>query len=271
MAGAGVELLMVAMKIQQYQVDAFTSQVFGGNPAAVCPLETWLDDILLQAIAAENNLSETAFFVKEKDCFHLRWFTPVAEVKLCGHATLATAHVLFNHLGYTEPMVSFRTLSGTLRVTRDEDVLVMDFPATPPERCSAPMALLDGLNRKPIEILAADDYFVVFDNEDDVRALTPDFGKLVLLDRRGIIVTARGKEVDFVSRFFAPKYGIPEDPVTGSAHCALTPYWSAILGKNNLTARQISKRGGNIRCELNNNRVNLAGHAITFMQAEIFI
>ena len=259
------------MRIKQYQVDAFTSQVFGGNPAAVCPLEAWLDDALLQSIATENNLSETAFFVRGSDGFNLRWFTPVAEVKLCGHATLAAAHVIFNHLGYSEPMISFVTLSGTLTVVREDAMLVMDFPSTPPETCTAPKALLDGLDQQPVEVLAADDYVVVLDNEDNVRTIEPNFGKLALLDLRGVIVTARGNKVDFVSRFFAPKYGIPEDPVTGSAHCALTPYWSAKLGKSNLIAHQVSKRGGNIRCELNGIRVNLAGHAITFMEAEIFI
>lgn len=259
------------MRIRQYQVDAFADRVFGGNPAAVCPLEAWLDDALMQSIAAENNLSETAFFVKENNGFHLRWFTPVTEVKLCGHATLATAHVIFNHLGYSESMISFTTLSGMLTVGRDGISLVMDFPSTPPETCAAPKALLDGLDRKPIEVLAADDYVVVLNNEDAVRTIEPDFGKLALLDLRGVIVTARGNEVDFVSRFFAPKYGIPEDPVTGSAHCALTPYWSAKLGKRKLIAQQVSKRGGDIQCELNNNRVNLTGHAITFMEAEIFV
>ena len=259
------------MKIKQYQVDAFTTRVFGGNPAAVCPLDSWINDELLQSIAAENNLSETAFFVRTKAGFKLRWFTPVAEVALCGHATLATAHVIFEHLGYQETAIHFETLSGFLTVARKGPSLIMDFPSTPPLSCAAPEALLAGLGRPPEEVLAADDYFVVFDSEDTVRALEPDFVQLSALDLRGVIVTAPGKEVDFVSRFFAPKFGIPEDPVTGSAHCALTPYWSAKLDKKILDARQISKRGGDIQCELNANRVGLEGHAVTFMEADIFI
>lgn len=259
------------MKIRQFQVDAFTTRIFGGNPAAVCPLDAWLEDGLLQAIAAENNLSETAFYVRTKNGFHLRWFTPVAEVDLCGHATLASAHVLFEILGYPGQTIIFETLSGILTVERKGALLIMDFPAAPPVLCVPPGPLLEGLGQQPIEVLAADDYFAVFDSEDTVRSIRPDFAKLAGLDLRGVIVTARGKQVDFVSRFFAPKLGIPEDPVTGSAHCALTPYWSAKLGRKVLNARQVSKRGGDIQCELKGNRVALAGHAVTFMEAEIFI
>lgn len=259
------------MKIRQYQVDAFTTRIFGGNPAAVCPLDAWLEDNLLQAIAAENNLSETAFFVKTRNGFHLRWFTPVAEVDLCGHATLASAHVLFEILGYPGQTIIFETLSGILTVERKGTLLIMDFPAALPVLCVPPNPLLEGLGQQPIEVLAADDYFVVFDSEDTVRSIRPDFAKLAGLDLRGVIVTARGKQVDFVSRFFAPKFGIPEDPVCGSAHCALTPYWSAKLGRQVLNARQVSKRGGDIQCELKGNRVALAGHAVTFMEAKIFL
>lgn len=259
------------MKIRQYQIDAFTTRVFGGNPAAVCPLDAWLDDGLLQAIAAENNLSETAFFVKSEQGFQLRWFTPVAEVSLCGHATLAAAHVIFEILGYTGQTVSFETLSGILTVTRLGALLVMDFPSSPPTPCAAPDALIAGLGIQPSAILAADDYFAVFDNEDIVRSIKPDFSQLAMLDLRGVIVTARGREVDFVSRFFAPKFGIAEDPVTGSAHCALAPYWSARLGKKALNARQISTRGGDILCELKGDRILLGGYAVTFMEAEIYI
>lgn len=259
------------MRIKQYQVDAFTTRLFGGNPAAVCPLDSWFNNDLLQSIAAENNLSETAFFVKTRTGFKLRWFTPVAEVNLCGHATLAAAHVIFEHLGYQEPAIHFETLSGLLTVERKGTSLVMDFPSTPPLSCAVPDALLAGLGRQPEEVLAADDYFVVFDSEDTVRTLKPDFVKLSALDLRGVVVTAPGEKVDFVSRFFAPKFGIPEDPVTGSAHCELTPYWSVKLGKQVLSARQISKRGGEIRCELKGNRVGLEGHAVTFMEADIFI
>lgn len=259
------------MKIRQFQVDAFTTRIFGGNPAAVCPLDAWLEDDLLQAIAAENNLSETAFFVTTKNGFHLRWFTPVAEVDLCGHATLASAHVLFGILGYPGQTIIFETLSGILTVERKGALLIMDFPAAPPVLCVPPGRLLESLGQQPVEVLSADDYFVVFDSEDTVRSVRPDFAKLAGLDLRGVIITARGKQVDFVSRFFAPKFGIPEDPVTGSAHCALAPYWSAKLGRQVLNARQVSKRGGDIQCELKGNRVALAGYAVTFMEAEIFI
>jgi len=259
------------MGIKQYQVDAFTTRIFGGNPAAVCPLDAWLEDSLLQAIAAENNLSETAFFVKTENGFHLRWFTPVAEINLCGHATLATAHVIFEILGYARQTIAFETRSGILSVERKGALLVMDFPSVPPKPCTPPSELLAGLGKQPVEVLAADDYFAVFDSEDTIHSIKPDFAKLAELDLRGVIVTARGRDFDFVSRFFAPKFGIPEDPVTGSAHCALTPYWSAKLGKQVLDARQVSKRGGDIQCELKGNRVALAGHAVTFMEAEIFL
>ncbi|MGA8863127.1 MAG: PhzF family phenazine biosynthesis protein [Gallionella sp.] len=261
------------LKIRQYQVDAFTTRLFSGNPAAVCPLDAWLDDNLLQAIAAENNLSETAFFVKSDIGFHLRWFTPVTEVDLCGHATLAAAHVIFTILGHANPAIAFETRSGLLTVMRQGELLVMDFPSVPPTPCAAPEALLSGLGLglHPAEVLAADDYFAVFASEDEIRAINPDFTQLAALDLRGVIVTSRGREADFVSRFFAPKFGIPEDPVTGSAHCTLTPYWSAKLGKRVLNARQVSKRGGDIQCELKGDRVAIAGHAVTFMKAEISV
>lgn len=257
------------MRIKQYQVDAFAHRVFEGNPAAVCPLDSWLKDEILQAIAEENNLSETAFFVPTKEGFHLRWFTPVAEVDLCGHATLASAHVIFEILGYPKQTIAFETRSGELTVERKEDLLAMNFPALPPMPCSPPNALIEGLSRHPIEVLAADDYIAVFDSEATVRSLSPDFVKLRELNLRGVCVTARGQTIDFVSRFFAPKFGIPEDPVTGSAHCELTPYWSSKLGKSSLTARQVSRRGGDVICQMSGNRVILAGRAVTFMEAEI--
>jgi len=257
------------VKITQYQVDAFATRAFEGNPAAVCPLECWLDDALLQAIAEENNLSETAFFVPAPKGFALRWFTPVREVDLCGHATLAAAHVLFDHLGYAGQVIRFETRSGELRVERQGGQLAMNFPATPPAPCRAPDILVRALGRPPVEILAADDYLVVFDSEASVRAITPDQALLGRLDRRGVIITAPGTDVDFVSRFFAPKLGIPEDPVTGSAHCALAPYWAARLGKSTLSARQVSRRGGSLSCEMRGDRVLLAGQAVTFLEAEI--
>lgn len=257
------------MKIKQYQIDAFATRAFEGNPAAVCPLESWLDDGILQAIAEENNLSETAFFVPSKKGFELRWFTPVKEVDLCGHATLASAHVIFEILGYAKQAITFETRSGDLFVERHGKLLKMDFPARPPAPCMLSEILLKGLGQRPVEVLAANDYMAVFDSEATVRAITPDQSLLSQLDLRGVIATARGTDVDFVSRFFAPKSGIPEDPVTGSAHCTLAPYWANKLGKNILSARQVSKRGGNIACEVNSGRVMLSGYAVTFMEAEI--
>lgn len=257
------------MKLRQYQVDAFATRAFEGNPAAVCPLERWLDDGLLQAIAEENNLSETAFFVASEKGFRLRWFTPVSEVDLCGHATLATAHVLFEHLGHPGPAVRFATRSGVLTVRRKGSLLEMDFPASPPTPCTAPASLVKALGRQPAAVLRADDYLAVFDDEAAVRGLSPDFALLATLDLRGVIVTAPGSADDFVSRFFAPRLGIPEDPVTGSAHCTLAPYWADRLGRHRLSARQVSKRGGRLACELEGDRVLLSGSAVTFMEAEM--
>ena len=257
------------MKIKQYQVDAFATRAFEGNPAAVCPLESWLDDGLMQAIAEENNLSETAFFVPTETGFGLRWFTPVKEVDLCGHATLATAHVLFEMLGFAGQAITFETRSGELIVGRKGGRLEMNFPACPPAPCELSKTLTKALGQRPLDVFAADDYLAIFDSEATVRAITPDMALLGQLDLRGVIVTAPGTDVDFVSRFFAPKLGIPEDPVTGSAHCALAPYWAKRLGKNVLSARQVSRRGGNICCELKTDRVILSGSAVTVMTSEI--
>ncbi|HEU0186313.1 MAG TPA: PhzF family phenazine biosynthesis protein [Gallionellaceae bacterium] len=259
------------MRLIQYQVDAFTNRLFAGNPAAVVPLQHWLDDTLMQAIAAENNLSETAFFVPQGDAFELRWFTPMREVDLCGHATLASAHVLFEHLDHTGPEITFTTRSGALIVRKQGNKLVMDFPVAQLRRCEPPAALLQGLGAQPLEVWAGDDYLAVFDSEAAILALQPNHAQLSRLDRRGVIATAPGVQADFVSRFFAPRYGIAEDPVTGSAHCMLTPYWAARLGKNSFQARQVSQRGGEIECTLMGERVLLAGQAITFMQAELDI
>ncbi|MEJ2687840.1 MAG: PhzF family phenazine biosynthesis protein [Gammaproteobacteria bacterium] len=259
------------MRLKQYQVDAFTDRVFGGNPAAVVPLSAWLDDALLQAIAEENNLSETAFFVASAKGFQLRWFTPVKEVDLCGHATLASAHVIFQHLGFQEPVVTFETRSGDLQVERREAQLVMDFPARPAAACEWPAALEQGLGVRPAEVLAADDYLAVVDSEAAVRRIVPDQTSLSQLDLRGVIVTAPGDEVDFVSRFFAPRVGVPEDPVTGSAHCTLAPYWAQRLGRKVLTARQVSPRGGDIACEWAGDRVYLSGRAVTVMEASMVL
>ncbi|HLA36655.1 MAG TPA: PhzF family phenazine biosynthesis protein [Rhodocyclaceae bacterium] len=257
------------MKIKCYQVDAFTHRVFGGNPAAVCPLHSWLDDDLLQAIAAENNLSETAFIVATALGYQLRWFTPRREVDLCGHATLAAAHVVFDLLHDPRPCISFSTRSGNLIVTRAGEKIRMDFPARMPHSCPWPDPLIQALGRKPLEVLAADDYIVVFETEEIVRAIQPQFHLLEPLDLRGVCITAPGIATDFVSRFFAPKYGIPEDPVTGSAHCELAPYWGDKLGLSFLSAKQLSPRGGEIDCELREDRVILSGHAVLFMHGEI--
>lgn len=257
------------MKIKQYQVDAFATRAFEGNPAAVCPLDSWLDDALLQAIAGENNLSETAFFVPSEKGYRLRWFTPVKEVDLCGHATLATAHILFEKLGYAQPVIRFETRSGDLFVKKKGALLEMDFPACPPTPCTLPDLLADGLGRRPLEVWAADDYLAVFDSEATVRAITPNQALLGQLGLRCVVITAPGTEVDFVSRVFGPKFGIPEDPVTGSAHCALAPYWGKRLGKDVLSARQVSRRGGNVGCELKSDRVLLSGAAVTVMESDI--
>ncbi len=257
------------MKIPLYQIDAFTGRLFGGNPAAVCPLEDWLDDAAMQAIALENNLSETAFFVENGDHYGLRWFTPAHEVDLCGHATLATAFVLFNELDAGGDAVEFETRSGRLTVHREGDRLAMDFPADPPQPCAAADDLVAALGAAPSEVLAGVDHIAVYPSEADIRGLEPDFARLNRLDRRGVIVTAKGDEADFVSRFFAPKAGIPEDPVTGSAHCELVPYWSKRLEKKRLVAHQVSARGGELWCEDRGERVIIAGCAVKYLEGII--
>ncbi len=256
------------MKI--YQIDAFTNQLFGGNYAAVCPLDEWLDDEILQKIAIENNYPETAFFIPDDENFHLRWFTPAYEVDLCGHATLATAHMIFQHTDYNRSEVIFNSRSGALKVTKQEDGwLQMDFPALELKQIEAPQALIDGLGQTPIEVYNSMDILAVFETEADIAALAPDFRTIAQLQTRGIICTAKGDEVDFVSRFFAPQAGIDEDPVTGSAHSQLTPYWAKQLNKNKLSARQISKRGGELRCIYNGDRVLISGQAVTYLIGEI--
>jgi PhzF family phenazine biosynthesis protein len=269
------------MKLTIYQIDAFTDTVFKGNPAAVVPLEQWLDESLMQAIAAENNLAETVFFVPEAQGFHIRWFTPLREVNLCGHATLAAAYVLFNELNYHGPVaasVGFSSMSGPLTVTRQGQQLRLDFPSQAPRPCELPQALVQGLGlsdwpleRLP-ECLAGDDYLVVFEHQQQVEDIQPDQLALARADLRGVIVTApavQSAQVDFVSRFFSPKYGIPEDPVTGSAHTQLTPYWAQRLGRKQLKARQISKRGGDLYCEWGGDRVWIAGAAVKYLKGEI--
>ena len=258
------------MELPIFQVDAFSSKVFGGNPAAICPLEAWLPDATLQSIALENNLSETAYFVKTSDRYHLRWFTPAAEMDLCGHATLASAYVLFHELGYQGKAISFDTKSGELVVKRDNGLLVMDFPSRPPRPVNADPGLSAAIGGKPTEILASRDYFLVYQTEEEVLALQPDMTALSRLDKPTFIATAPGKTCDFVSRFFAPKLGVPEDPVTGSAHCTLIPYWAAKLGKNTLHAYQVSPRRGELFCKLSGDRVEIAGHAVLYLKGKIW-
>lgn len=259
------------MKIKQFVVDAFSSHVFSGNPAAVCPMEYWVVDSLLQAIASENNLSETAFMVPVGGGYQLRWFTPVAEVDLCGHATLAAAHVLFNHLNFEGEEILFHTRSGELKVVKAGSLLKMRFPSSPPEPCDAPDNLLLGLGGSPLEVYCAEDYLVVYPDEATIRALSPNFQLLSEIGLRGVIVTAPGYEFDFVSRCFFPKYGVNEDPVTGSAHCQLAPYWARRLSKELLRAKQVSVRSGEIICQLAEDKVYLSGHAVTFMQGELSV
>ncbi|GAB3331522.1 PhzF family phenazine biosynthesis protein [Marilutibacter aestuarii] len=257
--------------LELYQVDAFTDRVFGGNPAAVCPLDAWLPDATLQAIAAENNLSETAFFVPAGDGFALRWFTPAVEVDLCGHATLATAWVIVHCQDDAPALLRFSTRSGELTVARDGDALVMDFPARPPAPCNPPPTLLAalGLAGVPVQVLEADDYIVVVDDAALVASLAPDIRALAGLPNRGVAVTAPGGDVDFVSRWFGPNVGVDEDPVTGSAHTALAPYWSARLGKSRLNARQGGRRQGSLECEFAGQRVRLRGQAVVYLQGRI--
>lgn len=258
------------MKISLYQIDAFASDVFKGNPAAVCPLKEWLDDALMQAIALENNLSETAFIVATDGAYDLRWFTPVAEVDLCGHATLASAYVVFTHLEKQASEVHFDTRSGRLSVQRGANgLLAMDFPAQPGDAIAVSEEIVAGLGAEPSYFFAGEDLMAVFERESQIRAIEPDQAALKKLERRGVIITAPGEKVDFVSRFFAPKYDIPEDPVTGSAHCMLIPYWAEQLGKAELSAQQISPRGGDLTCVLDGERVRISGRAVEYMVGEI--
>ncbi|MCM0611390.1 PhzF family phenazine biosynthesis protein [Marinobacter sediminum] len=260
-----------------YQVDAFTDRVFGGNPAAVMPLEQWLPDETLLALAGENNLSETAFFLRlpenEEADFHIRWFTPGFEVPLCGHATLASAWVLFNKLGWAKDSIRFQSKSGPLGVKQTDDGwLVLDFPNLSFEQRETPPLIreaLPGFSETAYFVPNDTNYMLVLDNETAVRGAQPDLGKLRELGNQGLIVTARGDESDFVSRYFAPGAGIDEDPVTGSIHSVLVPYWAEVLGKTSLDARQVSKRGGVLRCELNGERVSIAGQAAFFMEGFI--
>jgi PhzF family phenazine biosynthesis protein len=258
------------MKLPLYQIDAFSSRVFTGNPAAVVPLDEWLDDATLQGIATENNLAETAFLVGGQGEYHIRWMTPAAEVARGAHATLASAWVVFNELDPGRTEVVFHSKSGPLGAVAKGDRIALDFPSRPPEASAAHAGPLShALGRAPSVALASRDLMAVFEREEDVRALAPDMGRLAAFEVTGVIATAPGDDCDFVSRFFAPRVGIPEDPVTGSAHSTLVPYWAERLGKTALHARQISPRGGELFCELRGDRVEIAGHAVKYLEGTI--
>jgi PhzF family phenazine biosynthesis protein len=264
------------MKIPMFQIDAFANAVFSGNPAGVCPLERWLPEATMQSIAAENNLAETAFFVprppggRDTD-YDLRWFTPENEVDLCGHATLASGFIVFTTLSPSRQEVTFHTKSGPLTVRRAGEGLSMDFPSRPPERIEPPAAMESALGARPHEVWKSRDLMAVFDTEEKIRSLTPSFDAIRALGGFGLIATAPGDEVDFVSRFFAPLQGVPEDPATGSSHCTLTPYWAKRLGRPKLRARQLSKRGGELTCEDRGERVTIAGRAFQYLAGTIEI
>ncbi|HBL76973.1 MAG: isomerase [Bacteroidetes bacterium GWF2_42_66] len=260
------------MKLDLFQADAFASGLFAGNPAAVVPLTEWLPDQTMQQIAMENNLSETAFFVAEGENYHIRWFTPLAEVALCGHATLASAHILFAELGFSKPVVRFMSKSGLLTVERKGGLLELNFPADFVKPAILPDSVARGIIATPLEVYKGKtDYLLFYPSEEIIKNLKPGYSLLKTADARGIIVTAPGITVDFVSRFFAPAVGIDEDPVTGSAHTLLTPFWSARLQKKTMTAMQLSKRGGHLTCTLDNDRVLIAGKAVTYLKGEIRI
>jgi PhzF family phenazine biosynthesis protein len=259
------------MNIKIYQVDAFTNKLFGGNPAAVCPLLEWLSPEIMQSIAEENNLSETAFYVQKGQQFHIRWFTPKIEIELAGHPTLATAHVIFNETDYAKKTIEFHSASGVLIVSKCDDLLWMDFPASTFDKVEAPDELTAGLGKNPMEVYKGRDYMALYESENDIISLEPDFNILEKVDCLGIIATAIGKKCDFVSRFFAPLAGINEDPVTGSAHTMLIPFWAARLNKKQLHAFQVSKRRGELFCEDRRHRVGIGGRAITFLRGSIDI
>jgi len=258
------------MKIQMFQADAFTEKLFGGNPAAVCILKNEIPAKLMQQIAAENNLAETAFVINNGETFGIRWCTPKVEVDLCGHATLASSHIIFNHLGYTGKVIKFTSRSGILEVRKEKDMLVLNFPADTITKGCLPVTVANAMGLAPIEILQGKtDYLLVYENQKQIESLAPDFDGLLKAKVRGIIATAQGDKNDFVSRFFAPMVGINEDPVTGSAHTTLIPYWSARLGKKEMTAIQLSERKGHLKCTYLGDRVEIGGKAVTYLIGEI--
>lgn len=258
------------MKLPYFEVAAFSRRPFAGNPAGVCLLEEWLPDALLQSIATENNLAETAFLVPRGKTYELRWFTPTVEIDLCGHATLASAHVLFQERGLQGEKLQFHSpRSGPLGVGRKDDLLVLDFPARPPKPLEPTPQIATALGAAPVSVYEARDYMAVFENEAQIRALKPNLALLMTLPREGVVVTASGEDCDFVSRFFGPRVGIDEDPVTGSTHCYLIPFWAERLGQQKLFARQLSQRGGELFCENAGERVRIGGHAATYLKGEI--
>jgi PhzF family phenazine biosynthesis protein len=261
------------MQLPIFQVDAFTDRIFGGNPAAVCPLEHWLSADVMQRIAMENSVAETAFFIPLNDGFEIRWFTPEIEMDLCGHATLATAHVIARHLNYSLPSIKFQSKSGELMVSVENEFLTLNFPSRKPEPSDVPQIILDAIQGKPVEVLKARDYVLVFETEETIRSMKPDQSILnqINLDPGGVIVTAQGNDVDFVSRFFTPQASIFEDPVTGSAHCSLIPYWSKKLGKESMLALQLSPRVGKLLCKDLGERVLISGEAVTYLEGSITI
>lgn len=259
------------MEIPFYQIDAFTSRAFSGNPAGVCFLDSWLSDSVMQSIAAENNLPETAFLVRNADDYELRWFTPTVEVGLCGHATLASAFAVFTYVNPARLSIGFHTKSGLLSVRRETELLVLDFPATNPEPCAWPPGIGEMLGHAPSEVLRSRDLLVVLDSEEQIRDLRPKLAGIATLDCFAVIVTAPGNECDYVSRFFAPRQGIPEDPATGSAQCTLVPYWAGRLRKKELHAFQLSLRGGEFFCTDRGDRVAIGGHAVAFLSGTIRI
>lgn len=261
------------MKYKLYQVDAFTDKLFGGNPAAVCPLAEWLSDDILQKIAMENNLAETAFYVGQDDRYEIRWFTPKVEVDLCGHATLAAAFILFNREGHSSDAINFYSpRSGNLNVSRHSDWLTLDFPVDVFHSIPVSSEIISCFDKRPLEAYKGKtDYMLVYEKESDIRDIRPQFDAIAALKARGVIITAKGEHVDFVSRFFAPQSGIIEDPVTGSAHTTLTPYWSEKLNKTEMSAIQLSERKGYLQCKFLGNRVGISGQAKLYLTGEIYI
>jgi len=260
------------MKLKVYIANAFSEKKFGGNPAAVVPLNEWLSDMLMQQIAAQNNLAETAYIIQQGNDYGIRWFTPTVEVSLCGHATLASAHVLFEHLGYGGGKIIFKSRSGPLHVTRNHDKITLDFPADEPKKTTDDELIGKALGIKPLSVYKSlYDYMAVLETQSDIESLDPDMNIVKRLPGRGLIVTARGDEADFVSRCFFPQSGINEDPVTGSAHVVMVPYWAKQTGKNRLSAIQLSARRGYLDCELVADRVLMSGHAHTYLEGDFYI